>query len=535
MWLLHPDFYRIVKEAWPNEAQLQMAIPEFTRKARKWNFEVFGNLFGKKKRVLARLQGTQKALADNPNESLMRLENQLIEEYSSILLQEEEFWALKSRINVAAFGDRNTSFFHLNTVVRRQRNKIRCLKDNMGEWIVEEEAVQEHILNGFKKLYSTDFEMSYKISQVADFSSSFLTEVDRNWMGREVTDEDVRNGLWALKPFKAPGPDGLHVGFFQHFWHEVRNPICKEVKNIFRDGVVPDYLNDTLVTLIPKCKSPESLNNYRPISLCNSVYKIVSKILVERIRPHLNKLVSPVQSAFVPRRKGLDNILIAQELFYALDGKKGKEGYMAIKIDLEKAYDRLEWCFIHKEWKWEVLSFEIPPCIKDRIKAIPRRLVDSGEDVIMWKFSKDGEFTTKSTYALLNGAQQNAVPFQGQWALRDGLLLADQIGVQNLVIELDAKVVVELVQSKTTSNAFYSSLLADCRSLLGKFQHFKVQHVFREVNRVADALANLGCSMQENFVVMDSSPSDVVANFVYSDAMGENLCRLTANNLAILA
>ena len=81
------------------------------------------------------------------------------------------------------------------------------------------------------------------------------------------------------------------------------------------------------------------------------------------------------------------------------------------------------------------------------------------------------------------------------WALRDGLLLANQIGVQNLVIELDAKVVVELVQSKTTSNAFYSSLLAEYRFLLGRFQHCKVQHVFREVNRVADALAKLGCHM----------------------------------------
>ena len=98
-----------------------------------------------------------------------------------------------------------------------------------------------------------------------------------------------------------------------------------------------------------------------------------------------------------------------------------------------------------------------------------------------------------------------------------------------------SRFVVELVQSETTSNAFYSSLLADCRSLLGRFQQCKVQHVFREVNRVADALAKLGCHMQENFVIMDSSPSDVVSNFVYSDAMGGNLCRLTTTNLAILA
>ena len=68
-----------------------------------------------------------------------------------------------------------------------------------------------------------------------------------------------------------------------------------------------------------------------------------------------------------------------------------------------------------QEWKWEVLSFELPPCIKDRIKAIPRQQVGSGEDVIMWKFSKDGEFITKSAYALLNGTQQNSLPFLGQW------------------------------------------------------------------------------------------------------------------------
>ena len=184
MWLLHPNFHRIVREAWPEGVPLKVATTVFTKKVRKWNYEVFGNHFTRKKRVLARLNGTQKALVDNPTKSLMRLENQLIEEYSSILLQEEEFWALKSRINVAAFGDKNTSYFHVNTVVRRQRNKIRCLKDGMGEWIVEEEAVKEHILNG----------MSYSLSLVFDFMGSFLSEEERNWMGREVFDEEVRIG-----------------------------------------------------------------------------------------------------------------------------------------------------------------------------------------------------------------------------------------------------------------------------------------------------------------------------------------------------
>ena len=108
-------------------------------------------------------------------------------------------------------------------------------------------------------------------------------------------------------------------------------------------------------------------------------------------------------------------------------------------------------------------------------------------------------------------------------------------GVQNLVIELDAKVVVELVQFYSPSSAFYSSLLADCRSLLGKFQHYRVQHAFREVNRVADAMAKLGGVMQDHFVFWDNPPSDVILAFVYSDTIGEIVCRLAASNLTILA
>ena len=121
------------------------------------------------------------------------------------------------------------------------------------------------------------------------------------------------------------------------------------------------------------------------------------------------------------------------------------------------------------------------------------------------------------------------------WALRDGLLQAIQIGVQNLLIEFDAKVVVELIQSIFPSNAFYSSLLGDCRSLLGRFQHYKVQNAFGEVNRVADVLAKLGCEMQEQFVILDIPPPDDISAFVHSDAIGERFYRLTASNLAILA
>ena len=132
--------------------------------------------------------------------------------------------------------------------------------------------------------------------------------------------------MWSLKAFKAPGPDGLHAGFFQHFWADVKNSVCREIKEVFRNGIIPSHLNETLVTLIPKCQSPKTLNNYRPISLCNLVYNIISKIIMAHIRPLLADLISLVQSAFVPGRRGMDNVLIAQELLYSLDRKKEKWG-----------------------------------------------------------------------------------------------------------------------------------------------------------------------------------------------------------------
>ena len=183
---------------------------------------------------------------------------------------------------------------------------------------------------------------------MAHFSCTFLLEEEKDNLIKDVTYDEIKVGLWSLKAFKALGVDGLHAGFFQIFWHEVNESICKEVGSIFSSGVMPEYLNRTLIAFVPKCHNLKTINSYRPNSLCNTIYKVVTKIIVARICPLLSNLISLVQAAFVPARRGLDNVLIAQELIHSIDKKKGRMGYMAIKMDLEKAYDRLEWSFIHK-------------------------------------------------------------------------------------------------------------------------------------------------------------------------------------------
>ena len=122
--------------------------------------------------------------------------------------------------------------------------------------------------------------------------------------------------------------------------------VINKVKRIFVDRRLPEYLNRTHIVLIPKIQDPKTLGNYKPISLCNSMYKIVTKIIIARLRPYLDKLISPLQTTFVTRRKGIDNTIIAQEVIHTIIRKKGRVGYMAFKIDLEKAYDKLEWNFI---------------------------------------------------------------------------------------------------------------------------------------------------------------------------------------------
>jgi hypothetical protein len=216
MWLNHPDFPRVVEEAWQgNECDLNSAISAFSSLAQVWNKEVFGNVFAKKRRLMARLLGIQRAISRQPSQSLIFLQDQLSEELNQILNLEEDLWAMKSRTNWLVMGERNTSYFHLSTLARRSANRINGIKDNAGNWLFDVEEVKVHFVEGFKNIYQTEqTQCDLKLEPLPSWGA-LLSQEDVISLAKPFSELEIFAALQSMKAFKAPGPDGLHAGFFQ--------------------------------------------------------------------------------------------------------------------------------------------------------------------------------------------------------------------------------------------------------------------------------------------------------------------------------
>lgn len=146
-----------------------------------------------------------------------------------------------------------------------------------------------------------------------------------------------------MHPNKALGSNGMSPLFFQHHWHIIGQSITKALLSTLNTGQMPQVLNHTFITLISKKNHLAIIADYRPISLCNVLYKLISKVLANRLKVLLLCLISKSQNAFVPRRLITDNILVAYDVIHFLKRKsKGNQGFMSLKFDMSKAYDRVE-------------------------------------------------------------------------------------------------------------------------------------------------------------------------------------------------
>jgi hypothetical protein len=265
---------------------------------------------------------------------LQSLEQRLQGELNDILRKEELMWFQRSRAKWLKDGDRNTRYYHIKTVSRKRINNVIMLKNDNGQWIEDVTDLQNLATNFYKKLFSND-RMSRPWSKT-DISYPVLDSEVMTKLVEPISKEEVKRAIFNMKPWKAPGPDGFPAGFYQKSWAIVGDSVHKFVKDVWHNPSLIADVNYTDIFLISKIQSLEYIRQFRLISLCNTSYKIVSKVIVERLKDCIASLISPYQTGFVPGRNIHVKIFVAKEMAHTMHRMKGKQSAFAIKVDLAK-------------------------------------------------------------------------------------------------------------------------------------------------------------------------------------------------------
>lgn len=300
-----------------------------------WNREVFGRVDIRIFKALEEIRELDEKAGSgvlSSEEDASRVERR--QELERLLLLEEISWRQKSRVQWLKEGDKNTMFFHKVANAHYSANQIRRVLYE------DKEDIKVGIVDFYQSLYSDCGDWSPKLDGVS-FNS--LGQEDRMGMELQFSEEEVVAALSSMKGDKAPGPDGFTMAFFQKCWEVVKSDIM-EVFDFFHTTLrFEKSFNATFLDLIPKKVGAIELEDFRPISLIGSIYKLIAKVLSLRLRKVVGKLVSESQHTFVGDLQILDASFIANE---AVDSRlKDEVPGLLCKLDIEKAYDHVRWDF----------------------------------------------------------------------------------------------------------------------------------------------------------------------------------------------
>ncbi|KAJ6871911.1 hypothetical protein NC651_031103 [Populus alba x Populus x berolinensis] len=270
-------------------------------------------------------------------------ERELATLYMQLCKDEESVLKQRSRINWLQLGDRNTKFFHNSLLHRQVRNRIHCLQDSTGTLVTDQQKMGMLASSYYEQLLSAPqvhsqgpIQHLYPIPISADSHSA---------LSLPITDDDIKNALFSIPDSKSPGPDGYNAYFFKHCWSTIGPDFLEAVRYFFTANCLPRCVNATKLALVPKVENPSCMNDFRPISCCNVMYKCISKVIVNRLKAALVDVIGPSQTAFLPGRNISDAILLTQELMHNAHLNTGP-ARCALKVDLKKAFDTGRWDFI---------------------------------------------------------------------------------------------------------------------------------------------------------------------------------------------
>uniref|UniRef100_A0A803PV25 Reverse transcriptase domain-containing protein n=1 Tax=Cannabis sativa TaxID=3483 RepID=A0A803PV25_CANSA len=348
-WCQEEECTEIVDRLWSEEnvsgrvGSFRCKINKCGKALQTWNRK-------KKSKLNSEVEKLKKALHEltmmqQPGvwETIQQMEAKL----NGLLEKDEQYWRQRSRALWLQWGDRNTKYFHHKASARRKKNEIKGLQDHMGVWQDDKVLVCRIVEDYYEKLFTSSDINESVLNEVLSVVQPKVSSVMNNDLLAEFGEEEVIRAVKEMNPTKAPGADGLPALFYQKFWSKLKVDVVAVSLNVLNNGADLQCLNDTVVALIPKVDKPQRIEEFRPISLCNVIYKIVSKCLANRMRVSLGSVVSDSQSAFLKGRLIHDNAIVGYESLHVMRKDRFRNGSkVALKLDMAKAYDRVEWRFL---------------------------------------------------------------------------------------------------------------------------------------------------------------------------------------------
>ncbi|CAN6690416.1 unnamed protein product [Malus baccata var. baccata] len=218
-------------------------------------------------------------------------------------------------------------------------------RDMDGSWVDDSRRVSALVEEHFKSLYTSVGCRDW--GDILNCLEPLVSELMNTDLIKPVSEEEIKVAVHQMGGLKAPGPDGFQGIFYHSFWDIIVAEVNGLVMDFMQGVGNARSLNSTYIVLIPKVPHPESVSQYRPISLCNFSFKILSKVLANRLQPLLPLLISPMQNAFIADRQIQENLGLAHELFHFMKLRKSQQKFeMCVKLDMQKGYDRVEWDFL---------------------------------------------------------------------------------------------------------------------------------------------------------------------------------------------
>lgn len=310
-------------------------------KLKEWSKVNRGNWKQRKEDILNQISSWEIIQEQRPltDDELIQ-KTHLTMEFEEVAKKEEIAWKQRSRIQWLKHGGKKTKIFHRIATSHMRFNSLEQLEVD-GATIKDPDTIKEAVQKFYEGLYkeTEQWRPGLRLHDV-----SRITEEEQIWLQRPFEEEEISGCLNQCAMEKAPGPDGFPMIFFQTFWGILKEDIINTIQIFHSNQTFEKRFNATFIALIPKKPGASELKDFRPISLVGGVYKIIARLLAERLKKVASKLVNKHQMAFIEGRQIMDAALIASE---CIDSRmKGRTPGIMCKLDIQKAYDHVNWTFL---------------------------------------------------------------------------------------------------------------------------------------------------------------------------------------------